>query len=64
MPTAELLTVPEAARRLSLGRATTYQLVRRGELPSVRVGRAVRVPARALEAWIAARTTGGEVDGT
>ena len=60
MPTAELLTVPEAARRLSLGRATTYQLVRRGELPSVRVGRAVRVPARALEAWIAARTMGGE----
>lgn len=61
--TAELLTVPEAARRLSLGRATTYQLVRRGELPSVRVGRAVRVPARALEAWIAARTVGGQAEG-
>jgi excisionase family DNA binding protein len=60
--TPELLTVPEAARRLSLGRATTYQLVRRGELPSVRVGRAVRVPARALDAWIAAHTTGGAID--
>jgi excisionase family DNA binding protein len=58
-----LLTVTEVARRLSLGRATTYQLVRRGELPSVRVGRAVRVPVHALEAWIAARTTGGDADG-
>lgn len=55
-----LLTVPEAAARLSLSRATTYQLVRRGDLPCVRVGRTVRVPARALEAWIMARTIGGE----
>jgi excisionase family DNA binding protein len=37
-----LLTVPEVARRLSLGRATTYLLVQRGELPVVRIGRAVR----------------------
>lgn len=58
-----LLTVTEAARRLSLGRATTYQLVRRGELPSVRVGRAVRVPVHALEAWVSARITGGEAHG-
>lgn len=53
-----LLTVGEAARRLSLGRATTYQLLQRGELPAVRIGRAVRVPVRALEAWVAARTLG------
>lgn len=55
----ELLTVSEAARRLSLGRATTYQLAQRGELPVIRVGRAVRIPARALEEWILSRTTGG-----
>jgi hypothetical protein len=30
----------------------------------VRVGRAVRVPARALEAWIAARTIGGDAGTT
>jgi excisionase family DNA binding protein len=59
----ELLTVPEAARRLSLGRATAYLLAQRGELPVVRIGRAVRIPARALEAWIIARTTGGGADG-
>lgn len=54
-----LLTVSEAARRLSLGRATAYRLVQTGELPSVRVGRAVRVPVRALDAWVSARTSGG-----
>lgn len=56
------MTIPEAARRLSLGRATTYRLVQRGELPSVRIGRAVRVPAQALEAWVVARTSGGLTD--
>lgn len=54
-----LLTVTEAAERLSLGRATTYQLVRRGAIPSVRVGRVVRVPVRALDAWVEAQTAGG-----
>ena len=58
-----LMTVPEAAKRLSLGRATTYQLVRRGELPVVRLGRAVRVPGQALEAGVASNTTGGGIEG-
>jgi excisionase family DNA binding protein len=55
-----LLTVTEAAKRLSLGRATAYQLVQRGELPVVRIGRAVRVPARALDQWVEQHTTGGD----
>ncbi len=57
-----LLTVPEAARRLSLGRTTAYQLIRRGELPSIRVGRAVRVPVHALDAWVATHTCGPGID--
>ena len=52
-----LLTVTEAAKRLSLGRATAYQLAQRGELPVVRIGRTVRVPARALDEWVKQRTT-------
>lgn len=52
-----LLRVEEAARMLRLGRATVYMLVSRGELPSVRIGRAVRVPAEALRRWIETRTT-------
>jgi excisionase family DNA binding protein len=50
-----LLRVPEAAQLLGLGRTTTYDLIARGEIPVVRVGRAVRVPREALVAWIASR---------
>ena len=51
-----LLTAEDVARRLSLGRATVYLMMASGELPTLRKGRAVRVPAGALEAWIESRT--------
>jgi len=39
-----LLTVPAVAKVLKLGRARTYELIRGGDLPGVRVGvRQVRV---------------------
>jgi excisionase family DNA binding protein len=44
-----LMTVPEAAKRLSLSRSTVYELIRRGELTAVKVGGARRIPAVALE---------------
>jgi excisionase family DNA binding protein len=44
-----LLTVEEAAQRLGIGRTLAWQLVRDGQLPSVRLGRLVRVPVRGLE---------------
>ena len=50
---ALLLKVPEAARLLRISRNLAYELVARGELPSVRLGRAIRVPRHALDAWIA-----------
>ena len=34
-----LMTVEEAANLLRLGRTTTYELVMRGEIPSVKIGR-------------------------
>ena len=46
-----LLTVEQAAERLSLGRARTWQLVMAGVIPSVKIGRSRRVPATALERW-------------
>ena len=39
----ELLFVSEAAVWLGIGRTLTYELVQRGELPSVKLGRLVRV---------------------
>ena len=47
-----LLTVDEAAERLGLGRTKVYELLNRGELASVRIGTARRVPASALETYI------------
>ena len=44
----DLLTVPETARLLRIGRNLTYQLVAEGEIPSVRLGRLIRVPRSAL----------------
>lgn len=51
-----LLTIPEAAEALRLGVSTVKLMVRRGELPVVRCGRAVRVPRTALREWVAQRT--------
>ena len=43
------LSVTEAASLLGISRALAYELVARGELPSLRLGRRVVVPRRALE---------------
>lgn len=48
-----LLTVPEAITALRLSRATIYNLIRSGELGSVKVGRSRRIPAQALTAFVA-----------
>ena len=47
-----LLTVEEAAQRLNIGRSHAYIYVMRGELPSVKLGRARRVPAVELEGFV------------
>jgi excisionase family DNA binding protein len=52
---ALLLTVPEAARRLAIGRTLTYELIAANELPAVHIGRAIRVPASALDEFVARR---------
>lgn len=50
-----LIRVPEAARMASVGRATAYELVARGEWPSVVIGRSVRVPLQDLRDWVEQR---------
>ncbi len=47
-----LLRPAEAAEVLGLGRSKTYELLASGALPSVRIGRSLRVPVEALRAWI------------
>jgi excisionase family DNA binding protein len=45
----QTLTVEEAARVLGISRSSAYEAVRRGELPTVRIGRRYVVPRVALE---------------
>jgi excisionase family DNA binding protein len=47
-----LLTPEEAARALGVGRDKVYELMRLGQLRSVKVGGSRRVPVRALEAFV------------
>ena len=47
-----LLTMIEAARVLSIGRTTMYELVGAGAIDVVRIGRSVRVPVDALQAFV------------
>lgn len=48
-----LLTVEQAARRLSIGRTTMYALLKDGQINSVRVGRLRRIPVEALTEYTA-----------
>ena len=50
-PTRLLLTVPEAAQRLGIGRTLMYELISTGQIASVRVGRLRRVRPTDLEAY-------------
>ncbi len=43
------LSVEEAGRLLGISRGLAYLLVNRGDIPSVRLGRRIVVPRRALE---------------
>lgn len=47
-----LLRVPEVAKALGLGRTKVYELIATGELPVIRLGRAVRVSVTALQKWV------------
>lgn len=54
---AGLLTVPEAARILRISRNLAYELVARNELPSIRLGRVIRIPRAALDTWMDQQTS-------
>ena len=51
-PAPALYTVERAARRLSLGRSKVYQLLARGDLPSVRIDGARRIKASDIDQFV------------
>ncbi|MFI2349365.1 helix-turn-helix domain-containing protein [Streptomyces sp. NPDC019443] len=54
-PTLELLTVPQVMAHLQLGRSAVYDLLRTGQLASITLGRARRIPTHALTDFIRSR---------
>jgi len=53
-----VFSIPETASLLGISRALAYDLARRGELPTMQLGRRRVVPRTALAAFVAATTTG------
>lgn len=57
MPTGQerpepiLLRIPDAASLLGLSRSMVYEMAQRGEIPTVRIGRTLRIPSAALRTW-------------
>ncbi len=54
-----LYNAEEIARMMGLSRGFVYQAIARGELASVRLGRAVRVRVADLHTWVNRNTTSG-----
>ena len=47
------MSVPKAGRKyFGLSRGASYEAAKRGDIPTVKVGRLLRVPVRALEAML------------
>jgi hypothetical protein len=50
MDERKTITVPQAGREyFGLGRNASYEAARRGEIPTIRIGKLLRVPVVALE---------------
>jgi len=56
-----LLSPSEVAEVLGIGRSRVYEFLAAGTLPSIRLGRSIRIPAEQLREWIEQRAAGGEV---
>ena len=53
-----LLTVPDAARVLAIGRTTLYELIAERRIEIVHIGRCTRVPVDALRTFVEQKRAG------
>jgi len=51
-----LLDAHEAGRLMSVSRSKVLDLAARGAIPSIKIGRSVRIPRERLQVWMAERT--------
>jgi excisionase family DNA binding protein len=55
-PNQPLLTVDDLRQTLRIGRTQVYELIRRGELPTVRVGARIRFRPEDVDAYLERET--------
>lgn len=51
----DVVTVTELGTVLRCGRNQAYALIRSGAIPSIKVGRVIRIPKRAVEEFLSAQ---------
>jgi excisionase family DNA binding protein len=62
----QFLTVAQVSYELGVTSNRVYQLIAEGEIPSIRLGRMIRIPRERWEEWIEAKklqSVGGIADG-
>ncbi len=57
-----LLKPMEVAETLGIGRSRMYEMLAIGEIPSVRIGKSIRIPVKALNEWVDNRSQAGVTD--
>jgi len=57
--TARLLTIGEVSQSLQISSRTIWKYAKSGDLPTVRIGKLVRVRPQDLDAFIQSRTSAG-----
>lgn len=45
---ADVLTVPDVARLLKIGKNNAYELIKKGDIPAIKLGRKIIVPKNSL----------------
>ncbi len=60
MPQKKVLTVSEAAEWLGISNGSAYEVARKGQIPTIRIGRRLIAPRVALERMLA---EAGQVEG-
>jgi excisionase family DNA binding protein len=48
----ELLSIPEVCQELGMGKSWVYRRIQSGEIPSVKLGRNIKVRREALEGYL------------
>jgi len=53
-----LLRISAASQKLSVSRSKLYELIKKDQVPWVRIGGSLRIPVQALRTWIDQNTAG------